>query len=386
MRITGKDALQAILQASGRSHDGVRWFTEIKDKQLLPDQPGEVLWIEWKEGEDWQDYIARAIRETKHGLVRGRHHQLGHRVHRTDARWKPTAAPWRLQKVPKDWEVANAEEAAIQMGFEDVQVLRKGRQRMSSTWTFQAKRNDTLEFVSSELAGTGEEESPWDIFAIKEVRRRAAYQCRALKPERTVHYASPWADLLEERDVHNEGQDESPDIAMEVKGSDPSRSNKEHEQPRDRSRSPKKGTEKELQEPTKSSRSLHGGKIIPNPGQGDCLYHSFSHALNRVDSQTRTHRQLRTLRKKKDVYEARWLRTDDRGNPTNMSFDEYIDLQGKAGSWAGALEAEALATALKRKLWICTSSTVFLFNEEGASPPCVFQFGNGHFENVVHGF
>ena len=164
-------------------------------------------------------------------------------------------------------EVANVEEAAIQMGFGDVQVLRKGKQRMSSTWTFQAKRNDTLEFVSSELAGTGEEESPWEIFAIKEVRRRAAYQCRALKPERTVHYASPWADLLEERDVHNEGQDESPDISMEVKGSDPSRSNKEHEQPRDRSRSPKKGTEKELQEPTKSSRSLHGGKITPNPGR-----------------------------------------------------------------------------------------------------------------------
>ena len=42
-----------------------------------------------------------------------------------------------------------------------------------------------------------------------------------------------------------------------------------------------------------------------------------------------------------------------------------------------------MATALKRKLWICTSSTVFLFNEEGASPPFVFQFGNGHYENVV---
>ena len=361
MRVKGKDALQAILQSSGRSHEGVRWFTELKDKRLLPDQPGEVLWIEWQEDEDWPEYIARAVSETKHGLVRGRH-QLGHRVHRSDARWKPATATWRLQKVPKDWEVANVEEAATHMGFLEVQVLRKGRQRMSSTWTCQAKRNDALEFVSSELAGTGDEESPWGIFAIKEARCRVFGTSRALRPERTVRYTSP--QLLRERSTNdaNENTEKPMEVvdaqefeAKESEAEATKRKREQQEETRDRSRSPKKDNEKGQKDSPKTAptgRNLHGGRTVPNPGKGDCLYHAFSQALSKIEGKTCTHRQLRafltaTFRKKKNLYEQKWLHTDEKGKPTAMTFDEYIDLQGKAGSWAGALEADALATALR---------------------------------------
>ena len=39
MRVRGKKAVQDLLACSGRMNNGVRWFTELKDKQHLPDEP-----------------------------------------------------------------------------------------------------------------------------------------------------------------------------------------------------------------------------------------------------------------------------------------------------------------------------------------------------------
>lgn len=85
------------------------------------------------------------------------------------------------------------------------------------------------------------------------------------------------------------------------------RKREQQEETRDRSRSPKKDNEKGQKDSPKTAatgRNLHGGRTVPNPGNGDCLYHAFSQALSKIEGKTRTHRQLRafltaTLRKKK---------------------------------------------------------------------------------------
>ena len=62
-----------------------------------------------------------------------------------------------------------------------------------------------------------------------------------------------------------------------------------------------------------------------------------------------------------------------------MSFDDYVDLQGKLGSWAGAFEVEVLSSALKRRFWICAGDHAYLYNEEGEGPPVVLQDGQDHY-------
>ena len=73
MRIRGKKAAEEVLASSRIAHHRARWFTELRDKRQLSSEPQEVLWIEWKDNEDWPEYIARALRDSTHGLVRVRY-------------------------------------------------------------------------------------------------------------------------------------------------------------------------------------------------------------------------------------------------------------------------------------------------------------------------
>eukprot|EP00438_Fugacium_kawagutii_P020171 Skav220547 [mRNA] locus=scaffold761:64316:68135:- [translate_table: standard] len=416
MRVRGRKAVQDLLACSGRMNNGVRWFTELKDKRQLPDEPQEVLWIDWKDFEEWPDYIARASNEATHGLVRGRY-QLGLRVHRTDERWSPSTCMWRLQKVPRHWEYVDVEEAAQQMGFEDVHILSKGRNGFSNSWTFRAKRKDSLEFVSSELEEAESEgtSSPVELFAVKEVRRRGpqSYSVRTLQPERTVRYAFSNPEEFQGAVGQSQKDEMEVDSVEAAKGAadevEEEDRNKEKEDKQksgnkepdkllaDRSRSPAhnraKGKGKTssaaqlLKTGSVASKYFHGGTVVKNAGRGNCLYLACAQALSKLEGKNRSHRQIRafvtqTFREKKDIYEPRWLRIDDKGNPTSMSFDAYVDLQGKLGSWAGAFEVEVLALALTRRFWICDDENAYLFNDEGEGPPVVLQYGQEHYQNV----
>ena len=66
-------------------------------------------------------------------------HDLDPWVHRADARWSPSASMWRSQKVPRNWEYTHVQGAAQQMGLEAVEILSKGRNGFSNSWTFRAR-------------------------------------------------------------------------------------------------------------------------------------------------------------------------------------------------------------------------------------------------------
>ena len=370
----------------------------------MSSEPQEVLWIEWKDNEDWPEYIARALRDSKHGLVRGRY-QLGMRVHRNDERWSPAMSTWRLQKIPRHWDYPTVEEVAKQMGFNGVQILSKGRNGFSNSWTFLAKRADSLEFISSEIetAGSDAHSEPVEVFAVKEARRRSPqnFKVRALQPERTVRFSfpdSPVAASTKFQEVEQNAMAVDQTGEHERLGKEEGKDDTSKRTGREtigRSRSPVKKNAATYGSKAASTTSVgqvssgffHGGNVVTNSGQGDCLYLAVAQALSKLEGKSRSHRQLRaftvaTLRQKKETYEPRWLHIDDKGKETTMSFDEYIDQQGQVGSWGGSFEVEVLATSLKRRFWICDNQHAFLYNEDGEGPPVVLQYGNDHYQNI----
>lgn len=75
--------------------------------------------------------------------------------------------------------------------------------------------------------------------------------------------------------------------------------------------------------------------------------------------------------------------TDPRGKAAEMSFEDYINQVAIPGTWAGRLEAEAAAEALKIRLLIYTSwGEIFDLNPEGHDTVCTFYNQVGHWELV----
>ena len=59
-----------------------------------------------------------------------------------DSRLKPTPASWRIATVPYVWDLENVTETLKQIGFLDIDILSKRRQRGGSAWIFRALRPD----------------------------------------------------------------------------------------------------------------------------------------------------------------------------------------------------------------------------------------------------
>lgn len=57
-------------------------------------------------------------------------------AHRADERRSPSICGWRWQKAPQNWDNAAVEEAAQQMGFEEVHIRGEGRDGFCDSWTF----------------------------------------------------------------------------------------------------------------------------------------------------------------------------------------------------------------------------------------------------------
>lgn len=142
----------------------------------------------------------------------------------------------------------------------------------------------------------------------------------------------------------------------------------------DRERSPRRKAMVETSD--ESPPWERGGRISPNPGQGDCLFHVFCQAIEAPGQKKRARRQLRSflaakMKEKFDFFSKRWDHTDARGQETDMTFQEYINEVAKPGNWASKFEAQILAELLGLRVLIHTSwDKIVDINPEGKRTAC----------------
>eukprot|EP00435_Cladocopium_sp_Y103_P014573 s2085_g3.t1 len=130
-----------------------------------------------------------------------------------------------------------------------------------------------------------------------------------------------------------------------------------------------------------------GLEVVPNAGQGNCLFHALSDAC-KIQGQSKGHGVLRAmavihLRKYKEAYEIAWdmCTPDAEEKPMDAAdFDKYLDLVAMEGAWGGGLEITAISNTLNVCIRVFTGDGTFIFNPKGQKGTLTLRFNNKHFE------
>ena len=403
MRIKDQNVAMALLQGSGSKQHETRWFVEPVVREHFPTLPGHVLWHQWDEKENYDQYAQRIRSTSKEGLVAGRY-QLGTRTTKDDPRRVPTSSLWRLDGMPKEYTIDCVEELLEQVGFLDINVETKERHWRGSAWTFRARRDDDQEVLQPVFPG-GKDGEAVEVVLTKQVRRRAPEKIKSkLASERQVYFdiarmhhnykhdnprTTHWKEenIKEDTEVAATALDASQE--EEAKDDEPMEDTETRKRKAGDKTTP--ASKAKVQPTVRQPWLPKNAKRVENEGRGDCLYHAIAQSLNKIEvgSSSRSHRQIRAfgvayMRRQSADYEALWDKKDSKGNEFKGSFQQYLDNMQKCGTWAGYLEVFALANALRRKIQILhyEKGNVWTFNEDYTKKPINLLFLEtvGHYE------
>ena len=165
IRVKGKDNALKLIAASGSCHTGQVWFVEPARWDLLVENTPRMLWQDQLSNETPFAYAKRLRADAALWHGQGTH-QLGFRVKPDDSHLKPTPASWRIATIPYVWDLENVTETLKQIGFLDIDILPKRRQRGGSAWIFRALRPDDRDQL--QLHFDEENDAPaLDLFIVK---------------------------------------------------------------------------------------------------------------------------------------------------------------------------------------------------------------------------
>ena len=140
------------------------------------------------------------------------------------------------------------------------------------------------------------------------------------------------------------------------------------------------------------------GRIVPNLGRGDCLFHAIAQGLTEYgevgsSGTPRSYRQLRavvtgTFKKYPTEYGELWAnqgRIDPQGKMQSekASFDRYVQEIATRGTWSGALELSAYCENTATEAWVVSDREVFQFNRHGRQKGLHFRHKDNHFELIA---
>ena len=265
---------------------------------------------------------------------------------------------------------------AQELGFHEIEVTQKARIRKGVAWVFKAKRKDELTALQQVVDWDGEGQLG-DVEVIKEATRRANKSFLSLKQERVVDFSLQ--SLSRPPRQHKQRSAITPNAAtgkpkLQDSGHTLKRTNEDRDDISDT--------------PMGDTAWMPTGRVIPNPADGNCLWHALADQASTPDKK-RSHRQMRawtvSLMKSQPHLEDTWiaqLRPDSRGRPSHMTWEEYLKEQSTVGMWSGALEAAVCCEALNLRLWICTDTGhLHLLNKEGSDGfVCLKHHQAGHYE------
>ncbi|OLP85468.1 OTU domain-containing protein 6B [Symbiodinium microadriaticum] len=303
--------------------------------------------------------------------------QLGKRYVSADT-WKQCLAKageqWRVE-LPSGWEYEDVEELVKASGFQEVSLVAKVPRRRGVAWVFRAvpeKSHATAESVQLSF----DVDAP-PITIVKETPRKPVnYRVKQLlgdsvisfKPGKKKPESAKHADAA--RDARTDAMDVEAEDLEQKANDDTAR-----DAGKDKSQS---GVVAGLSPPPKRSKG-NGlpleAKVVPNSGDGNCLFESIAQGMSSAEGKRCTKGQIRIaccshLERHLDDYEPFWDHKNPNGTKSEGNFKGYIDNLKKVGSWGGYLEINAISSTLGIKVlvWHKPSDLVHRFNSEASGP------------------
>ena len=415
LRVKSKDSALQMISGSGKGHNGQVWFIEPARWDLLVENTPRMLWQDQLPNETPFAYAKRLHADAgPYGMGRGTH-QLGFRVKPDDSRLKPTPASWRVATVPHAWDLENVTETLKQIGFQDIDILSKQRQRGGSAWIFRALRTDDRDQLQLHFDEENDEPA-LDLFIVKQAKIKKQGTISPLKPEKNMIFAVPdecskgkgkgkgkkgkgrvsfaptTDDSLPTNPIRNPDSIQVSDDDFETKQSDFENMDIDSLQGSKRKPSQTTSPAKKLSPQHKRIRQEalpSGARRVPNPGEGNCLFHALAQAETKP-GKIRSHRQLRAflnayLRKHQTKFAEFWDHIGPDDKPMAGDFSDYITAIGKDKAWGGYLELAAYAEATNKPVLVVHTkdNVVHSFNASSHNEAVCLIFETQHYELLL---
>ena len=132
--------------------------------------------------------------------------------------------------------------------------------------------------------------------------------------------------------------------------------------------------------------------LIPNLGGGDCLFHAISHFTLLYNHQQLREMAVINIKANRSSYDETFSVTGETlltidGGFKVKSFDHYIELMRKLGTWGGQIEAKVLADVLERPIVILSDKSCntrpTCFNKTARGDPLILWRTENHYVAAI---
>ena len=113
-------------------------------------------------------YLRRVVSSSHDQGLQFDGRRLALRVDPRDPRNTPRPTVWNLRHAPAPWHVEEIEEVLRGVGFTEVEVLAKSKDRRNVSWTFRAMRTHRRQYVPIVVE---DEEGPFELEAARQRRK-----------------------------------------------------------------------------------------------------------------------------------------------------------------------------------------------------------------------
>ena len=391
-RIFDKEMATTLLHASGIRDPESRqpWFVEPVSGDF--GLPPSVLWIDALDDErrDGYPFCVRCMSTS--GVIAGRF-QLGFCVLPDDSRLYTRPSVWRVDQVPKEWQVDDAVDLLKCLDFSDVDVIAKEWRRSYTSWLVRAQY--TGQDVLIQPVVPMPDGTKWEICIAKEARRRQNRpRIVSLKQETRIQFRGGVPAL---KPVRPDSPTDAPVWRDDSEALDAEMESDQTKRLKTPGAAPKAGASP-ASAPEHSYKGWmpRGATRQQNDGTGDCLFHSSQQALcNLEPHKPRAARQLRAfvvacMTRHSDEYKALWDGMAPGGAKRDPNwtgtFDDYLAGVQLTGCWCTYLECFAVAASLKRNIFVLADNgEVWHFEHEGNEPAICMYYSEAmqHYEYLA---
>ena len=290
VRVKQRDQITDPLAASGKLAQNVRMFLDPLDWSLTPKPWGQrpyVSWVAKKTKEDDLAYMTRAAKlNVNCGLAKG-WRQIGVRSMTSNPPSEPVPLrAWILKAAPRFWTLDQVTSFFLEASqFDSIEFVSKKLDKFGTSWILKGKRKGPA-YLQLLYSGDQFDTEAGKFLVVERVHPAAWKQSNRTKQEKRVSLRSGQSFPQHFPDVAPSGTSESTtptgqnDNAMED-----SESGKRMQSDGVR--------ESPAQKRARAQPLPEGVTKVPNPGGGDCLFHSVSQSLHFADNKNCNHRQVR---------------------------------------------------------------------------------------------
>ncbi|CAE7193637.1 unnamed protein product [Symbiodinium sp. CCMP2592] len=358
-------AARSLLAAGGRILGGTTFFCQpLRRSDLTLNQPALLWETQWADETSVQ-YLRRVVASTGDMGLFHDGKKLAVRIGPRDPRNAAKQGLWHLRQVPMGWHVLELEEVLKDVGFEQIEIQARYRERRSTRWSFLALRADRQDYVPIKLED--------EVLA---------------RPKDDGKGGSGFFNAAPAQSASEFPPDPFEDLITLDEASDWQAANDDNQMMGNKR--PAAATAPVAKKPKQPKIELpSGATVISNDGGGNCLPAAVAQALTSHGGKPVSHRgraMTRWMREQTHHLQPLiWDGRDTNDQPCQMPFTEYLSAVEAVGSWCGNLEVYALSRGLPANLLIINydSETTFKFASQADSDPFVVLKYSGRHDEWV---